>query len=329
MNKKSLLLIFSVLFMVGSIRYVFLENASAYRYYIKNLSINEIGFRLRMGLYIDRFLKSNAMIIQPITPMGSSQVGNLFKNSHQLHPLDFPGASGFEYPYLARSLLRRFQTKHVLLFLSDIDLYFVNHPGTICDLPPRPLLETYTLLEKVIAIGGIKRFDNHYWHAWACNYLPEYRFASVFRTLLLRKLGVKSSASFSAFYYLHDEEYSSYVEHEKRHPSGGSIPLKTRLKFNLKGIESFIRKMNDAGIKVHIVQGAYNTSLIDFSNEESYIPSNEILTDLAARYEEITYKDLNLSVPSSDFVDEYHFTPRGARRVEKIIVDYLKSQSWQ
>jgi hypothetical protein len=327
LNKRLWSLVVFVLLVLSLLRFALWNNSSTYDYFIKHVSIDEIGFRLRVALYTEKLVTAKIRASQPVTPIGSSQVFNIFMNAPDLIPFDFPGVTTFEYPYLADAFIKRFNTRHVILFLSDIDLYFVNHPGTICDLPSRSMNDTVALLEKFIEVGGIQRFDNYYWNAWACNYLPEYRFASVTRTLAFRSLSTLSASSFSSTYFPGKKKYS-YVDHEQRHPQNDHISLKTRLKFNLDGLERFLQKMEREGLEVHIFQGVYNTDKIKLKGDPDYVPSNKILQELASKFNYVSYVDLNFQVPNSDFVDEFHLKPSRAQKILEIFRNYITSQGF-
>jgi hypothetical protein len=327
LNKRLWSLIVIVMLVLSIFRFVLWKNSATYDYFIKHVSIEEIGFRLRVALYTEKLITGNISVSQPVTPMGSSQVFNIFMNAPDLIPFDFPGTTTFEYPYLADAFIKRFNTRHVILFLSDIDLYFINHPGTICDLPSRSMNDTVALLEKFIEVGGMQRFDKYYWNAWACNYLPEYRFASVTRTLAFRGISTLSASSFSSTYFANEKKYT-YVDHEQRHPQNNSIPLKTRLKFNLDGLERFLVKMEKEGVEVHIFQGVYNTDKIKIADDPDYIPSAKILHELASKFSSVSYVDLNLQVPNTDFVDEFHIKPSRAQKLLEIFRNYFIAQGF-
>ena len=327
LNKRLWTLIFSVVLVLSVLRLALWKNRSIYDYYIKRVKIDEIGFRLRVALYSEKLVLGKMRVTQSITPMGSSQVSNIFINAPDLIPFDFPGATVFEYPYLAQTFIKRFNTRHVVLFLSDIDLYFINHPGAICDLPSRSMGETVGLLEELISIGGIKKFDNHYWNTWACNYFPEYRFARVTRSLVFQSLSTLSASSFSSTYFSKKKKYS-YVDHEQRHPQNDEIPLKTRLKFNLEGLERFLVEMQKEGHEVHIFQGAYNTDKIRLVDHYGYVPSSKVLQDLASKFKHVSYVDLNLQVPNSDFIDEFHFNSSRSQKLLETFRSYFISQGW-
>ena len=327
LNKRLWTLIFSIVLVLSVLRLALWKNSSIYDFYIKHVNMNEIGFRLRVALYTEKLVIGKMRVEQVVTPMGSSQVSNIFINAPDSIPFDFPGSTVFEYPYLVDAFLKRFNTRHVVLFLSDIDLYFINHPGVICDLPTRSMNDTKALLEKFISVGGMERFDNYYWNIWACNYLPEYRFARVMRALAFRGLSTLSASSFSSTYFAKKNKYS-YVDHEQRHPQNDHIPLQTRLKFNLDGLERFLLEMEKAGLKVHIFQGVYNTDKIKLNGDPEYVPSTIVLQDLASKFKHVSYVDLNLQVPNSDFIDEFHFNANRSQKLLEIFKSYFISQGW-
>jgi hypothetical protein len=326
-HKKSIFLMIVMLVIFGLIRFFLFERARSYEFYIKHSSVNEIGYRIRLGLYLDQFRLQKEILKQNIVPFGTSQTANIFKDEPNVTVFDFPGSIGFEYPYLIKSFFDRFKPQHISLFLSDIDLYFINHPGTLCDLPPRSLSKTSQMLDKMIDLGALKRFDAYYWRVWACDILPEYRYSAVIRALVTKALNIHTASKLTGQYLVH-EDMSVFAEHEKRHPENHKMEIQKRLAVNLEGLDEFISQMEKRGVQVHIIQGSYNYSKIDISKVNGYIPSEEILKQLAGRHQNASYVDLQLGITDEDFVDPYHFKPVSAQRLRERMMQYFQANNW-